>query len=108
MALEGYWRIVDESHFGVWAKQCPECGQHWVTVFCELIDWVNSDDLIHNYVIPVEESQVEAMRGLEELELDHGLSMLGLVAAHVCMKSGDGQATRVVWQDRQRLVLSHD
>ena len=36
--------LVEESHFSVRVLACPQCAQHFVSVFCETIDWKDGDD----------------------------------------------------------------
>lgn len=36
--------LVDESHFGVCVEACPACAQRYLSIFCEMIDWADSDD----------------------------------------------------------------
>jgi hypothetical protein len=36
--------LVDESHFIVSIRRCVRCGQHFLIMFCERIDWADGDD----------------------------------------------------------------
>lgn len=36
--------LIDESHFHVMVLSCPKCGQAYVSVFTESIDWADGDD----------------------------------------------------------------
>ena len=36
--------LIDESHFHVMILACPQCGQQFISVFTEMIDWINGDD----------------------------------------------------------------
>lgn len=36
--------LVDESHFHVTLRACDACGQRFVCVFTETIDWVDGED----------------------------------------------------------------
>jgi hypothetical protein len=49
---------VDQPHFIVSVLECPRCGQRFVSVFTETIDWVGGDDPQRWVVMPI--SPVEA------------------------------------------------
>jgi hypothetical protein len=36
--------LLDESHFRVTLRACGACGQRFVCVFTETVDWVDSED----------------------------------------------------------------
>jgi hypothetical protein len=36
--------LLDESHFMASIERCIHCGQHFLTLFCERVDWADSDD----------------------------------------------------------------
>ena len=36
--------LADESHFHVTLRACDSCGQRYVCVFTETVDWVDSED----------------------------------------------------------------
>ena len=36
--------LIDDSHFHVLIASCPSCGQPFLWVFSELIDWQSGDD----------------------------------------------------------------
>ena len=51
------WQVVsviaDDSHFIVKIRACPDCGQLFLTVFTERIDWVSGDDPQFWRIMPV-------------------------------------------------------
>ena len=49
--------LVDESHFHVMIRVCPSCSQRFVSVFTEMIDWVDSDDPQYWTVLPVTDAE---------------------------------------------------
>src|SRR5262245_25047938 len=53
--------IVRESHFSITIRRCPSCGQRFVRVFCETIDWVNGNDPQEWHTIPVTDAEAEAL-----------------------------------------------
>ena len=44
--------LASESHFIVSVKQCASCGQRFVSVFCERIDWARGADPQTRVVVP--------------------------------------------------------
>ncbi len=49
--------LIDESHFMVALLACPECSQHFISVFVEDVDWVDGDDPQYWSVMPVRMSE---------------------------------------------------
>ena len=45
--------VVDESHFIVRILACSACGQRFVTVTTEQIDWKDGEDPVQRILIPV-------------------------------------------------------
>jgi hypothetical protein len=66
--------LIDESHFHVMILACPQCGQQFLSVFTEMIDWVNGDDAQYWQVMPITEREATALtsRGsaLTEIEIN--------------------------------------
>jgi hypothetical protein len=62
--------IVDESHFRVAILGCRGCGQHFVYVFTETIDWAAGDDAQRSTLMPITDSEARALRagGAEAIE----------------------------------------
>lgn len=46
-------RVVDDSHFGVSVRVCPSCGQQFVVIFTEFVDWSGGDDSQYFDIVPV-------------------------------------------------------
>jgi hypothetical protein len=57
--------LIDESHFHVMVLVCPSCGQRFVSVFTETIDWVDGDDPQDWTLLPIttEEADDLALQG---------------------------------------------
>lgn len=54
-------RVVDESHYGVTVQRCATCGQRFVSIFTERIDWVNGDDPQEWREMPVTDAEAAAV-----------------------------------------------
>jgi len=53
--------IVNESHFLVSIRRCGACGQRFVSVFAERIDWIHGNDPQDSLLIPVAEAEADAL-----------------------------------------------
>jgi hypothetical protein len=63
--------LVEESHFIVRIVACKHCGQQFVSIFCERIDWAGGEDPQYSILFPI--NAAEAMEladgGLDEDKL---------------------------------------
>jgi uncharacterized protein YbaR (Trm112 family) len=66
--------LIDESHYHVMILACPQCGQRFLSVFTERIDWSNGDDAQYWRVVPITKSEAAELihRGsaLTEIEIN--------------------------------------
>lgn len=76
-ARAGLQRVSDliaESHFHVMILRCPECAQDFLSVFTELVDWVDGDDPQHWELLPITSTEAQDLIGrrrvLDEADLD--------------------------------------
>jgi hypothetical protein len=49
--------LIRESHFSVMLRACPSCGQRFVSVFTETIDWEDGDDPQYWTLLPVTDAE---------------------------------------------------
>lgn len=68
--------LADEAHFHVMVLICPRCGQRFVSVFTETIDWAKGNDPQYWSVIPVLEAEARGLEGLDEWTLQSKLDRL--------------------------------
>jgi hypothetical protein len=54
-------RIADESHFFVTLRRCRSCGQDYASIFCETIDWQDSDDPQYTLLIPLTAAEARSL-----------------------------------------------
>jgi hypothetical protein len=52
--------LVGDSHFLVQLRRCAECGQQFVWIFGEAIDWEGGEDAHRREIIPVSAAEAEA------------------------------------------------
>lgn len=66
--------LIDESHYHVMIRACPQCGQRFLSVFTERIDWSNGDDAQHWHVVPITKREAAALKrrgsALTEIEIN--------------------------------------
>jgi hypothetical protein len=66
--------LIDESHFIVSLWSCGACGQRFVSVFTEMIDWADGEDPQYRTVLPITEAEARTLKrsgsALTESELN--------------------------------------
>jgi hypothetical protein len=71
--------LVFESHFLVQLRRCLECGQQFVWIFDEAVDWEGGEDAQRRQIVPVSATEAETVG-----ELHHRvLAALGLDRRHL-------------------------
>lgn len=56
--------LVEESHYRVAIESCGSCGQRYVHVFCEMIDWVDGNDPQFRVLMPIDAAETERLLAL--------------------------------------------
>jgi hypothetical protein len=69
-------RIADESHFIVTIGRCSSCGQNYASVFCETVDWLDSDDPQYKLLIPLTATEVGTLSEADEDDVTAELESL--------------------------------
>jgi hypothetical protein len=109
-------RLVDESHFIVRIIACPGCGQAYISVFTETIDWKDGDDAQYWSLLPVSPKESAELwargetlvaRGAES-ELVAFIESLGRKRRHLQVDHPTGGPTRVRWADGGLHIGPHD
>lgn len=54
-------RLVDESHLGISIYRCAACGQEFISIFAELIDWANGEDPQCTTLMPLTQDEAARM-----------------------------------------------
>ena len=55
-------RLIDDSHFIVLLRSCLSCGQRFVSVFTETIDWEHGEDPSFRTMLPITEQEALMLR----------------------------------------------
>ena len=68
LPIETY--LVDESHFIVSIRRCKKCSQLFLSVFTEVVDFLDGDDPQYRIILPITAQEARALRrGGENLSL---------------------------------------
>ena len=99
--------LIDESHLIVSIQQCLLCGQGFLSIFTEQIDWQGGDDSQARGLVPVTADERKLLADMPEVTEEVLLS-LGLTRPMLWWIHPSGQAAQVMWRDGPLIVLPHD
>ena len=54
-------RLVEQSHFGISLRVCPECGQAFAAIFTEFVDWTGGEDAQYFDFVPLKPAEVTSL-----------------------------------------------
>ncbi len=100
--------FVDESHFMVTLRGCGECGQRFVHVFAEQIDWRDGEDPQWRALAPVSMAEAVGLAGLDAAALERAFSALS--PPRPCLVSwwaSDGEKSEY-WAETPVPIMPHD
>jgi len=89
--------LVDESHFHVMILACGSCGQRFVSVFAETIDWIDGDDPQYCTVLPLTPDEVDALPQGPESQIETRLNALGADRRCLMHDYPKGGPSRTAW-----------
>jgi len=101
--------LVDESHFMAAIRQCAHCGQPFLTLFCERVDWANGDDPQTWIAVPVDEGEAQQLRGAAVAANEN--VMLDIIAGERRFLYHDmpkGAPDRLEWRRGRLFIPPHD
>jgi hypothetical protein len=101
--------LVDESHFGVSILRCVQCRQHFLSLFCERVDWADSDDPQTTVAVPVSEDEVQRLKTANVAADENAI--LEIVANERRFLYHDmpkGAADTLAWKTRTLFIPGHD
>jgi len=101
--------LVDESHFGASILRCVRCGQHFLSLFCERVDWADSDDPQTTVAVPVSADEVRRLRTANVVADENAI--LEIVANERRFLYHDmpkGAAETLAWKTRLLFIPGHD
>jgi hypothetical protein len=90
-------RLMDEPHFSVVVFACAACGQRFVDVFCERIDWQGGQDPQAWLIVPVSEEEARTLEGLADAALERAIVAIAPKRRCLAVDHGGGpRLTRFV------------
>ena len=101
--------LVDESHFMVSIEQCVRCGQQFLTLFCERVDWADSDDPQVIVAVPISEDEVQRLQAANVAADENAI--LEIVANERRFLYHDmpkGAAETLAWKTGPLFIPGHD
>jgi hypothetical protein len=110
-AKEGFHlvaELVEESHYSVRITACPACGQHFVDVFTERIDWVNGEDPQSSAVLPVTEAEAEALAAQGEKVSQRLIESFGVARRYLRWDYPSATQPSVHWAQGNFWIGPHD
>lgn len=89
--------LVDESHYRVIVRRCGSCGQQFLSVFTELIDWADGDDPHSSTVIPLRYAEAVALRGVNSPPTPEQINRVGPQRRSLRYDAPKNAAARTSW-----------
>lgn len=99
--------LAAESHYGVQITACT-CGQHFVMVFTERIDWQGGEDPQDWLVMPIDEAETSRLSACEEAELPGVVAELGGARRFLVRSFPSHGSLRAWWREGGFAIGPHD
>ena len=104
--LERGVRLIDESHVDVVLLRCPSCGQDFVSLWTERIDWAGGEDPQSWTLLPLTAEEATGLAGGGP-PVEAALERLGPARRALRRERPSDGAPRLFW-GRGILVGRHD
>ncbi|HSR14003.1 MAG TPA: hypothetical protein VLS90_21320 [Thermodesulfobacteriota bacterium] len=89
--------LIDESHYYVAILACPQCGQQFLSVFTEIIDWARGEDPQYWTVLPITQSEAAELKHRGDKLTENEIDSLGPDRRSLCRDFPSGGDIRVFW-----------
>lgn len=99
--------MIQESHFGIRATRCA-CGQAFVVVFTERIDWSGGEDDQTWLALPVHGVELAELRRADEATLRRRVRELGRGRRFLLRCFPTGAAPGCAWREGGLVIGPHD
>ena len=99
-------RPVDESHFSITFLRCRDCGQAFIRVFTELIDWADGEDPQRWVYCPLDSKELERLN--HEALRPEDVVALGLERRMLIFDFPKGQEATFNWLVSRLWIAPHD
>jgi hypothetical protein len=98
--------LIDDAHYRVLVLACEACGQRYLHVFSEIIDWISSEDPQERTRLPITVEEMEALCALPNPS-PHDLQSIGSRRKSLRYSWPKGSAAVRFWS-RGLVVYPHD
>jgi hypothetical protein len=92
-------RLIDDSHFIILLRRCPDCRQDFVSIFTEFIDWADGDDPQYRDIMPLTAEEATMLRSMGEQVDLAWLERIGRDRRRLCMRHPKGEPRRCYWAE---------
>jgi hypothetical protein len=91
-------RLIGDSHYGVSVRVCDSCGQQFVAIFTEFVDWTGGDDAQYFEVVPVTPEEADEVIAAGENVTTRRLGELGEGRKHLSDHWPTGGPQEIFWR----------
>ena len=98
-ARRGFTRtaaLIDEVHFIVSLLACPRCGQAFLSIFAERIDWRGGEDPQEWVISPLTPAEAAGLAARTDVT-ESDLAALGLTRRHLRVWHASDQPLQLAW-----------
>ena len=89
--------LIDESHFRVAIRVCEKCGQKFLSVFTETIDWLDGEDPQCLTLFPIEEREATELISRGNSITEEAINALGRRRKYLKHDHPKGEPSRTSW-----------
>ncbi len=101
--------LADESHFMVNLRRCDGCGQHFLTMFCERVDWADGDDPQTRVMVPVSEDEAARLQNANIRANESAiLNIVETERRFLFHDMPKGPPERLEWRRGKLFIPAHD
>jgi hypothetical protein len=101
--------LADESHFIAHVRCCGACGQHFLTLFCERVDWADGDDPQTRVMAPVSEDETRALQAANVAANENAILQIVVTERRfLYYDMPKGPPERLEWRRGRVFIPGHD
>lgn len=91
-------RLVEQSHFSIALRECPECGQAFAAIFTEFVDSTGGEDAQYFEYVPLTAAEVTSLAAQGSRVDLARLGALGSVRRRLSSSWPTGKEKRIAWR----------
>ncbi len=100
--------MVGDSHFSAGIIKCEACGQQFLSVFAELIDWDDGDDSQASLWLPVFSAEARKLLQTEGLATERLIMEMKMQRRYLVNAKSKGNEAYATWYEGPFFVPPHD